>query len=95
MYLFYSVIIKILFDTREKNDQIFIFYVKFYLFVHSNNDRKYNYIYQVLMQCGEGELLIKAYDFEEKLKKNKQRVEIGKPLHFPFATLRELFYLMK
>ena len=32
------------------------------------------------MQCGEGEFLIKAYDYEEKLKRESQSVEIGKSL---------------
>ena len=35
------------------------------------------------MQCGEGEFLIKAFDYEEKLKRESQSVEIGKTL--PFA----------
>ena len=33
------------------------------------------------MQCAEGELLIKAYDYEERLKRESQNVEIG-PLPF-------------
>lgn len=52
--------------------------------------RKSNYLYHVLMESGEGELLIRIYDFEQNEENLQNLIDTKKRTYFSLSAVSKL-----